>query len=78
MGTGRYFVSIIGGKERRSEERLRADGHIVVPLSLSVPLSLAVLIVYGVLPAGFLLYLINLGLHAVTGDPCGLTGWRCH
>lgn len=76
--TGRYFVALLAGPERRSEQRLRAEGQTIVPVGISVFVFLGLLVCYGVVPLAFILYLVKTALRInVMDGPSPLHGWMC-
>ena len=76
--TGRYFLAFLAGRERRSEQRLRAEGHVIVPVGISVFIFLALLICYGIVPLAFVLYLVKSALRInIMDGPSPLHAWMC-
>lgn len=76
--TGRYFLALLAGPERRSEQRLRAEGHVIAPVGISVFVFLALLVCYGIVPLAFVLYLVKSALRInIMDGPSPLHAWMC-
>lgn len=76
--TGRYFIALIAGRERRSDNRLRAEGHNVVPVSATLLIFMLLMLLYGVLPLAFLLYIVKSALRINLMDaPSPFHSWLC-
>lgn len=76
--TGRFYIAIIGGRERRSDNRLRAEGQTIVPVGMSVFIFLALLAIYGAFPLALLLYLLKSALRIDFFEgPSPMHTWLC-
>lgn len=76
--TGRYYVALISGRERRSDNRLRAEGQTIIPVGMSVFIFLLLLMIYGLIPLGFLAYVAKSALHInLMEGPSPVHTWLC-
>lgn len=76
--TGRYYVALIGGRERRSDNRLRAEGQTIIPVGMSVFVFLLLLLIYGLIPLGFLVYVVKSALRInLMEGPSPVHTWIC-
>lgn len=76
--TGRYYLALIGGRERRSENRLRSEGQTIVPVGISVFVFLILLAIYGLIPLAFLAYSVKSALHInLMEGPSPMHTWLC-